>query len=1017
MKNHVLSRYILWISVLGLNGCGLADICDLDNDEDGINNCEDVCPFHADPKFVDRNEFNTLNCTCEDSDEDGVIDCLDRCPEHPNLEPTICGCDIEPVGEGVYLTCPEVEGLADRCPNDPNKDAPGVCGCGISDRMIVWDDDALTMGNPISECPASDNIDLCPFDSDKYQPGICGCGIADIDTDGDDVPDCKDRCPDDSGKTEPGACGCGVEDSAVNLMDSDKDGTIDCLDECPNNPYKIVPGQTGCDHQDTDGDGIEDQDDICPYNPDIYELNADGEKPDCNYVINSEDQSVFRVWDAHDLIRLRNEIKTEININRGMDLLCAENSEACYGNAEFQVETMEGDMWLDEPTITTPGVYIASCRIDEKTGLSISSSKKCQMGCYNEFVINHSGGYTYSACYSGSQTTLVCGGKTTICLDENTQYRCDDKQFDNCLCQNDQCVICESGIVSSGGKSGDCCEPSEYKQSCSPEGHLLQCNEVGRVVAKKCINACTVKDDSASCIIDRASETPYLIEIMKDLDLSSVIKCDRKFGNVGAYQSIDLYNVVLKGNNHRIHFGDSETKCAISRSVFNNIVQSKIYDLTVDVNVRGNVNSAVATYIDDSLIDNLVYKGDVIVDQPINGEEIVQSKRCRLDLDVTIGGAWNYYQFEQNCDERVFGAIAGYVNNSVLNHIKVLDTIATRREDLDISGFIGISNNVFVDDLNINTEFIAAPTTKVSTLVMRSFDKLLFDNARINIDEVEAYMFYGLEAYGEEINIKNSDIYFGMVDTNAYYPFVGSRIYYVDDLTQEPAKSEIARLEMPYDIYNVDDYDNPIPSFCYFQIDCMAGICCNYPRLCESTDYCHTVTRKVELDNFRYYQNYVKSAYMSTGDYSAILKNVSFYGRFDPMGEYGYGYYGFLPAEPGWLGLFNMIESIDSSVISIDMQNSELPMLGTHYSTENANKIYWLKRHENNYAFASYDYGFSADSNDDGTVFKPFTISQTDDVVSALGTNWTKKLVHWTNPETDADEDFYIPWLKFSSDE
>jgi len=50
--------------------------------------------------------------------------------------------------------------------------------------------------------------DACPDDPDKIAPGFCGCGTPDTDTDADGTPDCADECPEDSSKTEPGKCGC-----------------------------------------------------------------------------------------------------------------------------------------------------------------------------------------------------------------------------------------------------------------------------------------------------------------------------------------------------------------------------------------------------------------------------------------------------------------------------------------------------------------------------------------------------------------------------------------------------------------------------------------------------------------------------------------------------------------------------------------------------------------------------------------------------------------------------------------
>jgi len=77
----------------------------------------------------------------------------------------------------------------------------------------------------------------CPNDPDKDEPGVCGCGVPDIDTDGDGALDCKDSCPRDASKRSPGICGCGVPDT-----DADGDGKIDCMDECiDNDTTRCVP--------------------------------------------------------------------------------------------------------------------------------------------------------------------------------------------------------------------------------------------------------------------------------------------------------------------------------------------------------------------------------------------------------------------------------------------------------------------------------------------------------------------------------------------------------------------------------------------------------------------------------------------------------------------------------------------------------------------------------------------------------------------------------------------------------
>jgi hypothetical protein len=201
----------------------------------------------------------------------------------------------------------------DLCPDDPQKTAPGDCGCGVADTDTDGDGtpdcsdgcpenpEMIKAGEngckAVEEDSDNDGIpdsqDKCPDDPEKIKPGECGCGISDTDTDSDGVPDCNDECPmsfsdpigdpcdhdeDDDGehdfadgcpldpdKTDPGYCGCDYLET-----DRDGDGTPDCVDKCPDDPKKIKPGQCGCGEKDkdSDGDGVKDCKDDCPSDPD-----------------------------------------------------------------------------------------------------------------------------------------------------------------------------------------------------------------------------------------------------------------------------------------------------------------------------------------------------------------------------------------------------------------------------------------------------------------------------------------------------------------------------------------------------------------------------------------------------------------------------------------------------------------------------------------------------------------------------------------------------------------------------
>lgn len=185
-----------------------------------------------------------------DSDGDTIPDALDECPDNPDKQVEgRCGCGVEETdtdGDGE----PDCK---DGCVDDPNKRDPGTCGCGVPDD----DDD----GDGTPNC-----IDKCENDPNKRDPGVCGCGVSDNDRDEDGVPDCNDECPDNPNAIKGSVCVCDSEDT-------DGDGVLDCADECPEDPEKEKKGACGCGvpETDTDNDTVPDCNDKCPDDPDKSE--------------------------------------------------------------------------------------------------------------------------------------------------------------------------------------------------------------------------------------------------------------------------------------------------------------------------------------------------------------------------------------------------------------------------------------------------------------------------------------------------------------------------------------------------------------------------------------------------------------------------------------------------------------------------------------------------------------------------------------------------------------------------
>ncbi|TAJ18205.1 MAG: hypothetical protein EPO68_08275, partial [Planctomycetota bacterium] len=238
----------------------------------------------------DTSSAAVLAIDTADTDGDGTADCNDGCPSDPNkIAPGACGCgvsDADGDGDGT-------PNCVDGCPADPNKIAPGQCGCGVSD--------ADSDGDGTADCN-----DGCPSDPNKIAPGICGCGVADTDSDSDGLANCIDNCPNAVNPLQENADGDGAGDACdpcpndpldqclVCGPDSDGDGIGDLCDGCPTDPAKTTPGVCGCGvpETDTDGDGAPDCIDACPTDPNkvapgacgcgVADTDTDGDGfPDC----------------------------------------------------------------------------------------------------------------------------------------------------------------------------------------------------------------------------------------------------------------------------------------------------------------------------------------------------------------------------------------------------------------------------------------------------------------------------------------------------------------------------------------------------------------------------------------------------------------------------------------------------------------------------------------------------------------------------------------------------------------
>ncbi|MCB9286487.1 MAG: T9SS type A sorting domain-containing protein [Lewinellaceae bacterium] len=100
--------------------------------------------------------------------------------------------------------------------------------------------EATVAGGPDTDSDGDGTVDCndgCPYDPNKVAPGDCGCGVPDTDTDGDGVADCNDNC---------------IYTANPGQEDTDNDGIGDACDECPTDPDKFEAGICGCFVPETD---------------------------------------------------------------------------------------------------------------------------------------------------------------------------------------------------------------------------------------------------------------------------------------------------------------------------------------------------------------------------------------------------------------------------------------------------------------------------------------------------------------------------------------------------------------------------------------------------------------------------------------------------------------------------------------------------------------------------------------------------------------------------------------------
>lgn len=252
---------------------GIGDACDLcnDTDYDGVCDPNDICQGSDDTVDVDQDGIPDGCDNAIDLDGDGIVDI---CWEGSS-------CD-----DGDFCTVDDRYDGDCRCQGDfEDSDGDGICNtfdkCPGYDDSLDFDNDGIPNG-----CDTDASCATCKPD-DKGKVLLCRIPLLNPSNLMEVYGSCSELTAyfnaDGSFKNAKDHCGpCTCADSGS--KDSDGDGVCDDKDQCPDNPNLSVKDDCGCEPNDRDEDGVCDALDQCE-GDDLMDQNENGLADACEKCI------------------------------------------------------------------------------------------------------------------------------------------------------------------------------------------------------------------------------------------------------------------------------------------------------------------------------------------------------------------------------------------------------------------------------------------------------------------------------------------------------------------------------------------------------------------------------------------------------------------------------------------------------------------------------------------------------------------------------------------------------------
>ena len=560
------------------------------------------------------------NCASGHCDNEACVDCLydAHCADNPNG--SVCA-----------------ENNCVECNRDADCNGTNVCVGHVCQPACQSD----------AQCAAKDShLPYCNADADNHNlNAVCVACMESSQCDGSKIcveNTCRFECTSDLDCSDGNKCDLADNHCYACVSDADCGSGQKCNAHVCN----------ACEEGDSDCDGVIDEADGCPFNPNVSDPVSAAPEYDCNYVTDDDGKRVFEIWHASDFKRLRSELA-----NAGQPPV----PEPCVPPADGEDPTIgQCCDWHSYPRSCSGGKALM-CTTD-----GIVTQEICEYGCTEDNQCAscrpHVDGTRYTAgdcCESNDFESVCVDGKVLECQGWMIAET-------KCLagCDGAACKACNENPNASAPAEGDCCDPMMFVPMCQDDGQTkFECID-GVVVSQECADCTAFGKEQVVC--KPTLSIRMEVRMMRDINLADAAEnptleiVDRPFEDLNVpwrsfaedengekvekiyvpgesgyqpfeipdatcvmrWEPVSLQKVHFDGRNHRIFFKNaSGESCSLVDPLFEEVDASVVESLSLNYNMRGLAPSMFARKVRTTTLTDIHFAGNInLEDKPVLNE-------------------------------------------------------------------------------------------------------------------------------------------------------------------------------------------------------------------------------------------------------------------------------------------------------------------------------------------------------------------------------------------------------------